>query len=515
MLPSDISKMAQTFSDIAEGKKKDDSYLETDMKKRRKNNEKAIEDMKKVKDDTVPRWMREKIELVVSESFYFKRLMVLDEDLAEAYLVIAAECILKGYESPRLIDNIAEAIDKDVVGHDFRSGLFAVNPRLHESRDAAEKRQARAIINEVTPAPKTDKRTDLGYRAGRALTNMGGDLVKGVGQSFSNMFQGKRDTPDNNPAAYRQQRRLNNIGNFLRTGQLPTNNSSTTRASTPQAQQQIDKNTKERQTNPDYFGTGAGNPTAQPRPAAPAAPARPAAPASPAPTAVSKPPAKTYNVGGTQMTKDAINKKYDSMRGDPGAAKIFGNTANQAIYGKNFAKPKTPNPQMSKFGGGPDMSAVRANAKAATLANKVTPAASKVTTGRRVREEVETIEEKKKGLWDNIHAKRKRGEKPAKPGDKDYPKTLDVESVSFYDCVVGYLMENEMIQTEDQALVIMEELTGEEIAFIVEAYTTKHGKKAMDWNRSDDKPKTVAKNPKMPKKKEGKCDCCGNDPCTC
>lgn len=39
--------------------KKDDSYLETDMKKRQKNNEKAIADMKKVKDDTVPRWMKE------------------------------------------------------------------------------------------------------------------------------------------------------------------------------------------------------------------------------------------------------------------------------------------------------------------------------------------------------------------------------------------------------------------------------------------------------------------------
>ena len=35
-------------------------------------------------------------------------------------------------------------------------------------------------------------------------------------------------------------------------------------------------------------------------------------------------------------------------------------------------------------------------------------------------EEVEHIEEKK-GLWDNIHAKRKRGESPAKPGDKGYP----------------------------------------------------------------------------------------------
>lgn len=30
-------------------------------------------------------------------------------------------------------------------------------------------------------------------------------------------------------------------------------------------------------------------------------------------------------------------------------------------------------------------------------------------------------EKKKKGLWANIEAKRKRGEKPAKPGDEDYP----------------------------------------------------------------------------------------------
>ena len=34
---------------------------------------------------------------------------------------------------------------------------------------------------------------------------------------------------------------------------------------------------------------------------------------------------------------------------------------------------------------------------------------------------------KKKGLWANIHAKRKRGEKPARPGEEGYPKTLDIE----------------------------------------------------------------------------------------
>jgi len=43
------------------------------------------------------------------------------------------------------------------------------------------------------------------------------------------------------------------------------------------------------------------------------------------------------------------------------------------------------------------------------------------------RHKKDKVEEGKKGLWDNIHAKRKRGEKPAKPGDKDYPKTLDVD----------------------------------------------------------------------------------------
>jgi len=43
------------------------------------------------------------------------------------------------------------------------------------------------------------------------------------------------------------------------------------------------------------------------------------------------------------------------------------------------------------------------------------------------REEVDL--EEKRGLWDNIHAKRKRGERPAKPGEKGYPKTLNVEEL--------------------------------------------------------------------------------------
>ena len=45
----------------------------------------------------------------------------------------------------------------------------------------------------------------------------------------------------------------------------------------------------------------------------------------------------------------------------------------------------------------------------------------------RDKRENDNIDEESKGLWANIHAKRKRGEKPAKPGDKEYPKTLDID----------------------------------------------------------------------------------------
>ena len=55
-----------------------------------------------------------------------------------------------------------------------------------------------------------------------------------------------------------------------------------------------------------------------------------------------------------------------------------------------------------------------------------------IPKGSKVRKDGELVKEgKKKGLWDNIHAKRKRGERPARPGEKDYPKTLNVEGAAW------------------------------------------------------------------------------------
>ena len=44
------------------------------------------------------------------------------------------------------------------------------------------------------------------------------------------------------------------------------------------------------------------------------------------------------------------------------------------------------------------------------------------------------LSEKKANLWDNIRAKRKRGEAPAKPGDKDYPDEKAWQAAQESDC---------------------------------------------------------------------------------
>lgn len=52
----------------------------------------------------------------------------------------------------------------------------------------------------------------------------------------------------------------------------------------------------------------------------------------------------------------------------------------------------------------------------------------------------ESFVEEKRGLWDNVHAKRKRGEAPAKPGDEDYP---DEEA---WDSATGKKKKNEGLE---------------------------------------------------------------------
>jgi hypothetical protein len=564
MLPSDITKMAQSFSDIAEGKDKDDSYLETDMKKRRKNNEKAVEDMKKVKDDTVPRWMRERFELVVAESYYYKRLKVMSVELAERFLDIAEGCIVMGYESPKLIDNIAEALDKDIVGHDFRAALGTVNPHLNENAQTAGRKQAKAVAMQISEAPQKPgvygqvggleigtnpgKNQDLGYRAGRALTNMSGDLVKGVGNQLRNIFTGTPNTAATNPAAARNNQRLKNIGGFLQTGQMPGSGASTPAApaaSTPAAPARPQRgqggralgSTTQRQG-------GAVNPTTANAPAPAAPKPAPSAPAKPAPTAATKPFVKqTGNKAADMATWAKANPKLaaaQKIRQSGGSR----SEVNKALYNKGTAA-ATGTPTVVKAGYEYVRSKLIEGIRDKDPEKGTEERKERLEKKRGMKlddhpqykkEEVEQIDEmpyqvygspdgkKEKKIGKPIKSRKYADARAAeledthkKTGGKyrsEYTKE-EVTEMSLYDIVVSYLQEEKLAIDEEHAALVIPELSAEEVAYIVDEYTTKHGKKAMDWNRSDDKPKTVAKNPKMPKKKEGKCSCCGNDPCTC
>ena len=101
----------------------------------------------------------------------------------------------------------------------------------------------------------------------------------------------------------------------------------------------------------DFHDRLRGNlPPAQPEAPKPEAP-KPEAPKPEAP----KPAAKTYDVDGEKLTKAQINTRYNELRKQAGglqpgsSAEKFGMSANQAIFGKNFAKPKTPNPLMKRY----------------------------------------------------------------------------------------------------------------------------------------------------------------------
>ena len=51
------------------------------------------------------------------------------------------------------------------------------------------------------------------------------------------------------------------------------------------------------------------------------------------------------------------------------------------------------------------------------------------------------------GLWDNIHKRRKAGKAPKKPGDKGYPKTLDIEGKAYGPTGVSYSDEPNLVST--------------------------------------------------------------------
>jgi hypothetical protein len=75
----------------------------------------------------------------------------------------------------------------------------------------------------------------------------------------------------------------------------------------------------------------------------------------------------------------------------------------------------------------------------------------------------ETLQEKSKGLWANIHARRKKGLRPKRPGEKGYPKTLDIESVEVEES-------DEIKETAEAGLKAKAEKSGVSLSILRKVY---------------------------------------------
>jgi hypothetical protein len=57
----------------------------------------------------------------------------------------------------------------------------------------------------------------------------------------------------------------------------------------------------------------------------------------------------------------------------------------------------------------------------------------------------ERKKKKKKGLWDNIWARRRAGKRPKRPGEKGYPKTLNIEGAEL-DSLRKFIVETILLE---------------------------------------------------------------------
>ena len=489
---SQLKKLSESYATIAEGGKHEKSAM--DWNKKDDNPEGKKVDKKKVDKCTC-------------ESFYLKRLKAMNPVMAEKYLAIAAILIDEGHESSRLIDNLVEALPKEVVGEDFRAALKAVNPRIYENLDTAEKRQARAILESAA-----------GMASGRQMTAAQNAQANSVRQKLATLTQ--------------------RVGNFLNPPRsqsadpvVKAGGSYTGFGGGPKTSQGVgaDRRAARGSSYQTPASSSPKTPTATPIKVEPYTAPTSTAPARPTPTPAQTP--KT-NRDGSNVTQTSPNvagltpmqqwaKNFPSL-----AAKVkTGATGSKEIAAlKNSHEPegelvdegsmkqarknvgastcwdgykakgtkkkngrdvpncvkeeetvdeslqKAVDNLTKKAQGGLESMGVKINRTSRPTMTKQQHDAKIKSSPSYKKEEVDAVDEglkqarknvgadtcwdgykakgtkkkngrevpncvkeeditEKKGLWDNIHAKRKRGEKPAKPGDKDYPKTLNVEGV--------------------------------------------------------------------------------------
>ncbi len=195
MLSSDLNKLADSYAQIVSEAIDPKGAARMDASKGKKKETQDEIDKRLMLGKYSPGSKKKKTDKCTSESFYLKRLQAMNPVFAEQYFAIAEVLVEDGYENSRLIDNIVEAFPPEVVGYEFRAALKAVNPRINENLDIAEKRQARAIIVEFNLMKKLGdaKRALFPDAANSNNPNVRSGVQ--TRQSASNLFGPPKNTP--------------------------------------------------------------------------------------------------------------------------------------------------------------------------------------------------------------------------------------------------------------------------------------------------------------------------------
>jgi hypothetical protein len=204
-------------------------------------------------------------------------------------------------------------------------------------------------------------------------------------------------------------------------------------------------------------------------------------------------PAAKPQLTAQQKKDNATNAKYQELRKtDPAKAKEFGMKANQAKYGKDFAKPKTPNPLMKDMPGRnkAELERVRGNAAINSIAKS--PNAKKILNTSKIGQASLNRSEfgsatKPKPIAPNPASvsgtfKPVPGAPTTSAANTKF-KPLKEDVMDIFDIIKNHLLDEGYAETEENALVIMTNMSEEWRDDIVERYKGKHGQSSDEYKR--------------------------------
>jgi len=434
MQRSHLDKIASSYAQIAEGGKHEKSAMDWNKSDDKPKGKKVSKD---------------KMHKCTCESYYLKRLEAMNSLYAEQYRNIAEVLIGDGYESPRLIDNIIESLPMEAVGPQFVSALKAVNPRINENNQTAEKKQARAIVEQQYKGQNALQAFGSIMRNSIPFIGGGAAGIKADADKHKQNFYARQEK---SKPGYKDTVAKNQAARSAASGTSRTNDYFEKPAATETKPAQVTSLASQQPSSerppspPRNQGTGersAAANKARQEAAKNAANARRTASPAPAQTASASAPAPKPKPTGPITSRAAIAGGSKEGQGPKSSVSTYRDpkdtkgtsigryktlAQHRAAVAKNKANEECDwRSELDELDEG--LKQARKNVGADTCWDGYKAKGTKKKNGRDVPncvKEEETIEEKK-GLWANIHAKRKRGEAPAKKGDKDYPKTLDIE----------------------------------------------------------------------------------------